>query len=101
VAETQFAVEVRLQAVDAFVGPAAGPGTPAQHAVEAALMRIAGTPFNARPASSAAQPAPLASGVIRAAARRFAALPAGTRHAWLAAHLGALRAGQVTLGQLP
>ena len=33
--------------------------------------------------------------------RRFAALPAATRHAWLAAHLAALRAGQITLAQLP
>ncbi len=33
--------------------------------------------------------------------RRFAALPAATRHAWLAANLTALRAGRVTLEQLP
>jgi len=36
-----------------------------------------------------------------AAAERFAALPAATRHAWLVAHLAALRAGQLTLAQLP
>jgi hypothetical protein len=36
-----------------------------------------------------------------AAAVRFAALPAPARHAWLARHLLALRAGQITLGQLP
>ena len=38
---------------------------------------------------------------IAAAARRFAALPAAARHAWLASHLAALRAGQLTLAQLP
>jgi len=38
---------------------------------------------------------------ISAAARRFAALPASARHAWLAAHLAALRAGHITLAQLP
>ncbi len=38
---------------------------------------------------------------VDAAAQRFAALPAATRHAWLAAHLAALRAGHLTLGQLP
>ena len=38
---------------------------------------------------------------VDAAAQRFAALPAATRHAWLAAHLAALRAGQLTLAQLP
>ncbi len=36
-----------------------------------------------------------------AAAQRFAAQPAAARHAWLARHLTALRAGQLTLAQLP
>ena len=36
-----------------------------------------------------------------AAAERFAALPASVRHAWLVRHLAALRAGQVTLAELP
>jgi hypothetical protein len=35
------------------------------------------------------------------AARRFAALSAAARHAWLAGHLAALRAGRVSLAQLP
>jgi len=35
------------------------------------------------------------------AARRFAALPPAARHAWLAGHLAALRAGRVSLAQLP
>jgi hypothetical protein len=38
---------------------------------------------------------------VFAAAQRFAALPAAARHAWLVQHLTALRAGQVTLAQLP
>ena len=36
-----------------------------------------------------------------AAARRFAALPAAVRHGWLTQHLAALRAGRISLGQLP
>jgi len=36
-----------------------------------------------------------------AAAHRFAALPEPARRAWLLRHLAALRAGQITLGQLP
>jgi hypothetical protein len=36
-----------------------------------------------------------------AAAERFAALPPAVRHAWLGQHLAALRAGQLTLAQLP
>ena len=49
------------------------------------------------------QPAPeLAPGSPAAtAARRFAALPAVARHRWLLRHLTALRAGQITLAQLP
>ena len=35
------------------------------------------------------------------AAKRFAALSPAGRHSWLAAHLAALRAGRVTLAQLP
>lgn len=38
---------------------------------------------------------------ISVAAQRFWALPTSARHAWLAAHLAALRAGQITLAQLP
>jgi len=36
-----------------------------------------------------------------AASERFAALPAPARHTWLFQHLAALRAGQITLAQLP
>ena len=42
-----------------------------------------------------------ATGPVYAAARRLAALPAAARHAWLAAHLAALRAGRLTLQDLP
>ena len=35
------------------------------------------------------------------AARRFAALSPAARHAWLAGHLTALRAGRISLAQLP
>jgi hypothetical protein len=38
---------------------------------------------------------------MTAATVRFAALPAGARHAWLTTHLPALRAGRITLAQLP
>ena len=45
---------------------------------------------------------PLAAGSPGyAAAQRFAAQPAAVRHAWLVQHLAALRAGQLTLAQLP
>ncbi len=38
---------------------------------------------------------------VRSAAQRFGALSASARHAWLAAHLAALRAGTITLAQIP
>ena len=38
---------------------------------------------------------------IAAAAQRFASLSPSARHAWLAANLPALRAGSITLAQLP
>jgi hypothetical protein len=38
---------------------------------------------------------------VRSAAQRFAALPTPARHAWLMRHLAALRAGRITLDQLP
>ena len=108
VTTTQFADQLRLLSVHAFVGAGNGAGTSAQQAVQAALLQGAGVPFAAQPkvlyASQFAEPAQgpgAATGPVYAAARRLAALPATTRHAWLAAHLGALRSGQLTLAQLP
>jgi hypothetical protein len=95
-----------------FIG--AGPGaSQAQNAVAAALTMILG-----RASADPNLQATLNEGglggsglsdlgvLIRGtpaqpAAQRFAALPAQTRRAWLASHLPALRAGQITLSQLP
>jgi len=106
-----FTGQIRLQFVHAFVGAGAGPGKPAQQAVQAAMLQDAGTPLAAQPNVLALSPWPLPSASqqsagsyppqLSAAAQRFAALPPVARHAWLAAHLGALRAGYVTLAQLP
>jgi hypothetical protein len=54
-------------------------------------------------AAAGSQPVPAAgaSASVHAAAQRFAALPASARHAWLAVHLAALRAGTITLAQIP
>ncbi len=115
---TQFAEQLKLLAAHVLAGASAGPGTPAQQAVQAALLQGAGVPFSAQPgvlslvglpswASSslppngnANGPGP-ATGPVYAAAGRLAALSPAARHAWLGAHLGALRSGQLTLGQLP
>jgi hypothetical protein len=77
-------------------------GDPAQAAVEIALLKATGVrqgrpPGLPPPGTDAARH--LAQ--IAAAAQRFGALPATARHAWLAAHLPALRAGHISLAQLP
>jgi hypothetical protein len=98
----------------------------AQHAVAAALLRAAGLgdvivtqgassqcpPVSKAPPGPAGRREPgrvcasqsvgAAPGTpAAAAAERFDALPASVRHAWLARHLAELRAGQVTLAELP
>ena len=95
--------------LNAFIeGPSQHPGPvpldPAQQAVEDVLLTAVGSqPLGASSGQTAVNgkltAATLAN--INAAARRFAALPASARHAWLAAHLAALRAGTVTLAQIP
>ena len=104
--EAQFADQLRALSVHAFVGAGSGIGTPAQQAVQAALLQGVGVPFavqaNFMDAGNGPGPPPGgATGPVYAAARRLAALPPAARHAWLAAHLGALRSGHLTLAQLP
>jgi hypothetical protein len=44
---------------------------------------------------------PQTAAEVSAATKRFAALSAGDRRAWLATHLAALRAGTITVAQIP
>jgi hypothetical protein len=75
--------------VASVVGSGGRRETPAQLAVAAGLLKAVGVP-------------PLTPGsAIYRAALRFAALPAAARHAWLLRHLPALRAGHLTLTQIP
>jgi hypothetical protein len=106
-----FIDQVRLLFAHAFVGAGDGSGSAAQQAVQAALLQEAGIPFAAQPgllanAENFPGPAPgtapgSATGPVYAAAGRLATGPAAARHAWLAAHLAALRAGRLTLQELP
>ena len=91
-------------------GAAAPVGSPAQQAIAEALVQAAGIPLGTpggprqgrqRPEPPIALVMPPAGSAASAAVQRFAALPAATRHVWLAAHLPALRAGHVTLAQIP
>ena len=101
-----LATALRATAGPAIVAGVTGdsPGaSPAQHAVAAALRMSAGLPQSS-PSAPGMQP-PTATGPlpipVRSAAQRFTALPASARHAWLVHHLAALRAGRITLAQLP
>jgi len=80
------------------VNSAGNPGHAAQFAVAQALDRALNGTAPARPRGTGASP-PQAG--LQAAVGRFAALPAAQRHAWLAVHLAALRAGRVTLSEIP
>jgi hypothetical protein len=96
-----------------FRGPGAisGPGaihaqpafaSQAQQAVMSALMKAAGVAPSASFAPGAPRPSTVVpSPPVISAAQRFAALPPAVRHTWLVRHLAALRAGRVTLAQLP
>ena len=62
---------------------------PAQQAAEQQSLLVAGAASGSYPAA------------VIAAAGRLAALAPAARHAWLAANLPALRAGHITLAQIP
>jgi hypothetical protein len=79
-------------------------GTLAQQAVEDGLLKVLGsqpTPVGGPRNGPAAQQFQQQQDEVAAAAAKFAALPAATRHAWLVANLAALKAGRITLAQVP
>lgn len=85
-----------------------GPVTdPAQQAVIGALAGVVTGPSAVRSGglgpdgTGVPYPLPESGSAAAAAARRLGALPSATLHTWLAGHLPALRAGRVSLDQLP
>jgi len=105
---SELAAAARLTAGPAILASVMGDGpgaSQAQHAVTAALVMAAGLPPHGIPPAADGQPGTppevTPGSPAYAAAQRFAALPASARHAWLVRHLTALRAGRVTLAQLP
>jgi hypothetical protein len=81
--------------------PDVGPNQSAQLAVVDGLVRALGLARSG--ALSAGIQRGMAPGSPQelAAAQRFAALPAAARHAWLMTHLAALRAGRISLSEIP
>ncbi|MCO5970146.1 hypothetical protein [Actinoallomurus soli] len=89
-----------LDLISTVVGRTPHPG-PAQRAVTMALLTVAGIDGGRMAARPAENGLPSPGSPEFDAARRFAALPFSTRHAWLVAHAAALRAGRLTLRDLP
>jgi len=77
--------------------------TPAQQAVANGLLIAVGSQpsLNTSLIGESGKPDAATWDAISAAAQRFARLSAGARHAWLASHLAALRAGTITVAQIP
>jgi hypothetical protein len=97
---TQLDANIGLPIVADVIGVSPqGPVTPAQQAVLSALTGIG--PGASRSLGLPPGWLPQPGSPAELAARRFAALPAAARHAWLVQHIAALRAGQLTLAQLP
>ena len=113
---SELAGQIRSDAGPEIVSNIVGAGrspSPAQQAVITALVRAPGLPLpgsqtgrtptvgrgRGAPSRPAWQVAP--GSPAYAAARRFAALAPSARRAWLVQHLAALRAGRITLAQLP
>jgi hypothetical protein len=98
----QFAAQIRVLGGQNIIASVIGGDSPAQQAVQAALLRVTGALPSQLPGwMQSRRTGRPPSAATRAAAQRFAALPAAARQAWLAGHLTALRAGRVTLAQLP
>ena len=103
---SEIAAQVRwdagLNILGNVIGVPRSSASPAQQAVMTALMKVAAVPRATPPAPGVRQPAaPPLPAPISAAAQRFAALPPAVRRDWLVRHLAALRAGRITLSQLP
>jgi len=94
--------EFQQQFLMTFVAqPNSSPLSAAQDAVVTALMTVVGSPAHVFQGEGGGKVGGGSLTQIDAAAQRFASLSPAVRHAWLAAHLAALRAGTVTLAQLP
>jgi hypothetical protein len=108
---SQLAAQVVTTYGPALLAQVIGDGrgaSAAQNAVATAMLIVADLPRLDLPGFDVVYQAGVipSPGVVPgtpayAAAQRFAALPTAVRHAWLVRHLAALRAGRITLAQLP
>jgi hypothetical protein len=77
------------------------PGAAQQAVADGLLIAVGSQPASGGLSIATRQAATESSAAISTAASRFTSLPESARHAWLLSHLAALRAGEITLEQLP
>jgi len=109
----QFAIANALDRVLNLTGPwsvpsgahppgrSSGAGTGGNGAAASGSGALAGSGAGARSGAGAGGGAAPSAAQQQAAVDRFATLSAAARHAWLVIHLAALRAGRVTLSEIP
>jgi hypothetical protein len=90
--------DVAINVIQAVVAQGRGAIGPAQQAIAGALAQTMHLDAPGRKLDSLL-PAPGSPAAV--AAQRFAALSASARHNWLASHVEALRAGSLTLADIP
>ena len=102
-AALMMAAGLRLPGSPPGTSPAANskPATPRHARCEPAASCAASPTRGSAGVTSQPQPEVAPGSPAYAAAQQFAALPAAARHTWLAHHLIALRAGRITLAELP
>jgi hypothetical protein len=94
----ELRTDVAITAIERVVAPGRGANGPAQQAIAGALVDAMNVEVRDVGSNSLL---PVPGSPAAAAARRFAALPAATRHDWLASRVEALRAGELTLADIP
>jgi hypothetical protein len=90
--------DVAINAIEVVVAPGRAGNGPAQQAIAGALAQLMRVSMPGRNPDSLL-PSPGSPAAV--AAQQFAALPATTRHDWLVSHVEALRAGRLTLTDIP
>ena len=100
--------DLRLLVIHAFIVGDDGAGTPAQQAVQSALLDLSGVPFDQQRRGLDGYGLPwwnktvdAHTVAVSAAAQRLAGLPAATRTVWLTTNLAALRTRALALTDLP
>ena len=97
----QFAIAGALEQVMNLAGPPGAPALSGSRVAPDGGGSSARSGPGGQAGSGAGSGAPPLARQQAAASHRFSALSASARHAWLVTHLAALRAGRITLSEIP